>query len=89
MKEANHYVYILECGDGTYYTGYTTDVAQRIKMHKSGKGAKYTRGRGPLRLVYQEAFATKQEAMRAEYDMKKWTRQDKEALLQNLTEDSP
>ncbi|MDQ0300939.1 putative endonuclease [Salibacterium salarium] len=89
MKEPDHYVYILECGDGTYYTGYTTNVEQRIQMHKSGKGAKYTRGRGPLRLVYKQRFPTKREAMQVEYDMKKMKRKDKQALLQKVMEDNP
>lgn len=81
MKENKHYVYMLECGDGTFYTGYTTDISQRIKKHAAGKGAKYTRGRGPFRLVYKEEFDSKSEALRAEYQLKQRTRKEKEQLI--------
>ncbi|MFZ4454499.1 GIY-YIG nuclease family protein [Salibacterium aidingense] len=81
MKAGNHYVYILECGDGSYYTGYTTNIEHRLRRHEQGKGAKYTRGRGPFRLVYQQSFATKTEAMRAEYELKQLARKEKEKIL--------
>ncbi|MGY4691901.1 GIY-YIG nuclease family protein [Salibacterium sp. K-3] len=81
MKAVEHYVYILECGDGSFYTGYTTDLVQRLRMHEQGKGAKYTRGRGPFRLVYQQVFDSKTEAMRMEYEVKQWNRKDKEKFL--------
>ncbi|MDY7220550.1 GIY-YIG nuclease family protein [Halalkalibacterium halodurans] len=77
----NHYVYILECKDGSWYTGYTTDVDRRIKKHASGKGAKYTRGRGPFRLVATWAFPSKEEAMRWEYEVKHLSRWKKEQLV--------
>jgi putative endonuclease len=77
----NHYIYILECGDGSYYTGYTNDLTQRLRKHEEGKGAKYTRGRGPLRLVFQESFSTKQEAMRMEFAVKKLNRSEKERII--------
>ena len=80
-KKSKHFVYILKCGDGTLYTGYTVDVSQRLRMHKHGKGAKYTRGRGPLELVYQISFATKREALREEKRVKKLMRKQKEALV--------
>ncbi|MDO5079289.1 GIY-YIG nuclease family protein [Streptococcus minor] len=60
------YMYVVECADGTLYTGYTTDVDRRIQTHNAGKGAKYTRNRLPVTLLYQEEFDSKQEAMSAE-----------------------
>lgn len=79
----NNYVYILECADGTYYTGWTTCLERRIEEHNSGKGAKYTRGRGPVKIVYHEAFETKEEAMSREYAIKKLTRKEKEFLIKS------
>lgn len=75
------YLYILSCGDGTLYTGITTDVEKRLKAHRSGKGAKYTRGRSPLKLVYQEACGTHSQALRREWGVKKLTREEKEKLI--------
>ena len=75
------YVYILRCGDGTLYTGITDNVSRRLAAHRSGKGAKYTRGRGPLKLVYQEQVPDKSAALRREYQIKQLTKQKKEALL--------
>ena len=73
-----HYVYIVKCSDGTYYTGYTNDLEKRLLAHNTGKGAKYTRNRLPVKLLYQEAFSSKQEAMSAEALFKKrLTRQEK------------
>lgn len=60
------YMYVVECADGTLYTGYTTDIDRRIQTHNAGKGAKYTRNRLPVTLLYQEEFDSKQEAMSAE-----------------------
>lgn len=64
-REVNemNYTYILQCSDGTYYTGWTNDIAKRLKTHNEGKGAKYTRARLPVTLAYYEAFETKEEAM--------------------------
>lgn len=76
-----HYVYILECKDGTYYTGYTNNVEGRLKKHEEGKGAKYTRGRSPLKLVLEKSFATKEEAMKQEYIIKKLPRKKKQQLI--------
>lgn len=81
VNNVNHYIYILECGDGSYYTGYTNDLTQRLRKHEEGKGAKYTRGRGPLRLVFKESFSTKQEAMRMEFAVKKLNRSEKERII--------
>jgi len=75
------FVYMLRCGDGTLYTGVTDNVERRLAAHRSGKGAKYTRGRGPLKLVYQEQVPDKSAALRREYQIKQLTKQKKEALL--------
>ena len=75
------YVYILRCGDGTLYTGSTNDVERRLAVHRTGKGAKYTRGRGPLELVYTERTADRSAALRREAAVKKLSRKEKEALI--------
>lgn len=78
----HHYTYILRCGDNTLYTGYTNDIQKRLAAHMSGKGAKYTRGRGPLTLVYLEDSPTKEIAMQREWEIKhKLSREQKEALI--------
>lgn len=76
----NH-VYILRCGDGSLYTGWTNDLEKRLAAHRSGKGAKYTRGRGPVTLVYAEDFPDKSSAMKREAAIKKLSRPQKEALI--------
>lgn len=76
-----NYTYILKCNDDTLYTGWTTDLKKRLAAHNSGKGAKYTRPRLPVTLVYYEEFQTKQEAMRREYAIKQLSRSEKEALI--------
>lgn len=73
--------YILRCSDGTLYTGWTNDMKRRLEAHNSGQGAKYTRGRTPVELVYLERFPTRQEAMRREAYIKKMSRADKLALI--------
>ncbi|MCI2061500.1 MAG: GIY-YIG nuclease family protein [Eubacteriaceae bacterium] len=78
---SGHFVYILKCGDGSYYTGWTTDVEHRVAAHAAGRGAKYTRGRGPVELVHVEEFATKSEALSREIAIKKLSRSQKEALI--------
>lgn len=77
-----NYTYIVECKDGTLYTGWTTDLERRMKAHNLGKGAKYTRSRLPVVLRYYESFETKQEAMRREYEIKQLTRKEKKKLLE-------
>ena len=74
------FVYLLRCGDGTLYCGIALDVHARLKLHESGKGAKYTRGRAPLELLYTETCATKAEALRRERAIKKLPRVRKVAL---------
>ena len=73
-------LYILRCGDGTLYTGITTDVQARFQAHCSGKGAKYTRGRGPLSLVYQEKCESHSLALKRELEIKALPREQKELL---------
>lgn len=81
MADNEHIVYILRCNDRTLYTGYTTDLEQRMEAHNEGKGAKYTRGRGPFQVMYVEKFATKEEAMQREYQIKQLTRKGKFQLI--------
>ncbi|WP_248895711.1 GIY-YIG nuclease family protein [Haloplanus halobius] len=76
-----HYVYILECRDGTYYTGYTTDVERRVAEHDAGEGAKYTRGRTPVELRYTERYETRSAAMSREHEIKSLSRRAKERLV--------
>ena len=76
-------LYILRCGDGSLYTGITTDVQKRLEAHQSGKGAKYTRGRGPLKLVYREECADHSAALRREWEIKQLSREEQEKLIQN------
>ncbi len=77
---------MVECADGTYYTGYTDDLKKRIKTHNAGRGAKYTRSRLPVKLIYSEEFETKGEAMSRECGIKKLSRKEKEELAnQNST----
>ena len=88
MAEAvkKHYVYILRCADGTFYTGYTTDPERRTRVHNSGKGAKYTRSRTPVELIHTEEFEDKREAQRREYAIKQLTRAEKEQLIEGTKE---
>lgn len=76
-----HYIYIVKCKDGSLYTGYAKDIEQRIAKHNSGQGAKYTKIRRPVELVYQEMFDTKSEAMKREYEIKTFSRQKKLQLI--------
>lgn len=76
-----NFTYILECKDGTYYTGWTNNLEKRLKDHNDGKGAKYTKPRLPVSLVYYEEFQTKEEAMRREYAIKHMTRSEKGKLI--------
>ncbi len=75
------YCYILECADGTYYTGWTTDPKRRLREHNAGRGARYTRSRRPVHLVYLEICSDKRAAMRREYALKRLRREEKEALI--------
>ena len=77
----SHYVYMLRCSDDTIYSGYTVDIEKRVETHNSGKGAKYTRARRPVKLVYYEEFEDKGDALRREIALKKMTRIQKENLI--------
>lgn len=81
------YLYILKCGDGTLYTGITNDLEKRLEAHRSGKGAKYTRGRGPLELMYQESCDSHGEALRREYSVKRLSREEKLSLISQRKSD--
>ena len=76
-----NYTYIVRCRDNTFYTGWTTNIEKRIEVHNSGKGAKYTKSRRPVELVYFEEFNTKVEAMRREYEINQMTRKKKEKFI--------
>ena len=80
MKQ--YYVYIVECSDHTYYTGYTSHLEKRIETHNLGKGAKYTRARRPVQLVYYEIYDDLSLALKREYEIKQLTRKQKEELIQ-------
>lgn len=80
--EHTWHLYILRCGDGTLYTGITTDVEKRLEAHRSGRGAKYTRSRGPLELVYREECGTHGDALRRELQVKKLKRNQKLQLAE-------
>ena len=81
--EGGVFVYMLLCADGTLYTGWTNDMEKRLAAHRAGKGAKYTRSRLPVRLVYLEQLETKREAMRRECAVKRLSRREKLALLES------
>ena len=76
------YVYLLRCSDGTIYTGWTLDVARRVKTHQQGRGARYTRTRRPVTLIYQERLPSRRAAMRREIAIKRWSRARKLALAE-------
>jgi superoxide reductase len=78
-----NYVYILECEDGSYYTGWTTDPGKRLAAHQSGKGARYTRSHHPLRIVYCASFETKNKALKEEWRIKHLSRKEKTELIEN------
>ncbi len=79
--EEGNYTYIVQCGDGSLYCGWTNRLAERVCAHNEGRGAKYTKGRGPVRLVYYESFPSKNEALRRESEIKKLTRREKLMLI--------
>jgi putative endonuclease len=77
----HYWVYVIECADDSFYTGYTTDVERRVREHDRGEGAKYTRGRTPVELVHTEEFDSKSAAMSREYEIKQLSRHQKEELV--------
>lgn len=80
-KAEEHFFYVLECKDGSYYAGYTNDLTKRVAVHNEGKGAKYTRGKRPVKCIYFETYDTKREAMQVEYKFKQLVRKQKEAYI--------
>ena len=86
MENNGHYFYVLTCSDGSLYGGYTNDLNRRIEQHNEGKGAKYTRGRGPVILTYYHAYESKGEALRAEYQFKQLPRKKKLEYLKRAGE---
>ena len=78
-----NYTYILRCADNSLYTGWTNDLDRRVSAHNAGKGAKYTKARLPVQLVYFESFETKEEAMSREYFIKKMSKKEKEKLIRD------
>lgn len=83
MENRNHIVYMLKCKDESLYTGYTTDLERRVRMHTEGTGAKYTRGRGPFQVVFIEKHETKEAALQREYAIKQLSRQEKVMLIRD------
>lgn len=80
-----YFVYLLECSDGSYYCGYTDDLEKRVDQHNKGDGAKYTRSKMPVRLIYSEKCKDKSNALKREHEIKKMSRKKKESLVrQNL-----
>ena len=77
----SYYIYMVRCEDGSHYTGITTDVEKRLEAHRSGLGAKYTRGRGPLELVHREECGGHSEALKREWAVKHLSREQKLALI--------
>ena len=80
-EECRNYTYLVRCADGTLYCGWTNDLDRRMQAHNEGRGAKYTRSRRPVKLIYWEEFSTREEAMRREAAIKKLSRKEKEALV--------
>ena len=80
-KQQNYYVYILKCADGTLYTGWTNNLDKRLSTHNEGLGAKYTRGRTPVEIIYYEEFSTRSEAQARETAIKSLTRSEKLNLV--------
>ena len=78
-----NYTYIVKCSDGSLYTGWTNNLEKRIKDHNAGRGAKYTKARRPVVLVYKEEFPTKQEAMKREWEIKRLSRKEKLSMIEN------
>jgi putative endonuclease len=88
-RPAAHFVYILRCADGTLYTGYAKDPVERARMHNRGRGAKYTAGRLPVRLLYSEGSASHGDALRREREIKRLSRAEKRALVKAATSAAP
>ena len=86
IEEKQNYVYMLECSDGSYYTGWTTHLRERVRTHNGGEGAKYTRSRQPVHLVYYEICSSRSDAMKREYAVKHLPRKEKERMVREAAE---
>ena len=86
IEEKQNYVYMLECSDGSYYTGWTTHLRERVRTHNGGEGAKYTRSRRPVHLVYYETCSSRSDAMKREYAVKHLPRKEKERMVREAAE---
>ncbi len=84
MNNKSNYVYILLCSDNTLYTGWTNDLDNRVAVHNDGTGAKYTKARLPVKLIYSEEFNTKSEALKREHEIKSMRREDKLKLIERV-----
>lgn len=89
VSAAGYYVYLLRCADGTYYTGYTTDVSRRVAEHNAGRGARYTRGRRPVQLVYVEQWPSRSLALKREAALRRLPRHAKHGLAAAGYVDTP
>ena len=85
QESSECYCYVVECSDGTFYTGWTTDLERRVAAHNAGRGSRYTRQRRPVKLVYFENLPNRAEAMRREAQIKRMSRQAKLKKISNLT----
>jgi putative endonuclease len=85
MVNNEHYFYVLTCRDGSFYGGYTNNLERRLRLHNEGKGAKYTRGRGPVELTFYKEYDNKTDALRAEYYFKRLSRKKKIEFLMEET----
>lgn len=86
QTKKKNYTYILQCADGSLYTGWTNDLKRRLAAHNAGTASKYTKTRRPVKMIYHETFATKQEAMRREYAIKQLSRREKLELIHTAEE---
>ena len=85
MKKKNYFCYLARCSDNSLYTGYCVDIKERELKHNAGEGARYTRSRLPIKIVYWERFKTKSKAMKREAQVKRWVKTKKESLIKNKT----
>jgi putative endonuclease len=87
METNEHYFYVLQCVDGSYYAGYTNNLKKRLAAHNAGKGAKYTRAKGPVEMIHHECFDSKTAAMKAEYAFKQLSKPQKIRYIAEGKED--
>lgn len=88
METKKNYTYMVRCRDGSLYTGWTNDLDKRLKAHNEGSGAKYTKTRRPVELVYYEEYESKIDAMKREYEIKQLPKKKKEEMVSNFSESS-